>query len=117
MQFGEAVRTCLNKYVTFSGRASRSEYWYFSLFAYLAMFTASLANEGAGVIAYLLLILPMVAAYQRRLHDRDKSGWWIWSCVFILPIPWVFVWTVQRGTIGENRYGPDPMQLAGPRGR
>lgn len=99
MTFTTAIKTCLRKYVTFSGRASRSEYWYFFLFALLANIvtaaidwhlfstvvsvqsettsttTASSAQPTQSV-AGLLLFLPQLAASWRRMHDSGRSGFY-----------------------------------------
>jgi uncharacterized membrane protein YhaH (DUF805 family) len=88
--FGEAISTCFSKYVTFSGRASRSEYWFFVLFLVLGgiaatiidaiIFPGSLTSESGGpfnAIFSLATLLPSLAVSWRRLHDLDRSGWWI----------------------------------------
>ena len=85
--FGEAISVCFNKYVAFSGRASRSEYWYFFLFCILLGLATTLvdavifgvANELSPVNALtsLALFLPSLAVAVRRLHDTNRSGWWI----------------------------------------
>lgn len=73
-----AIETCLNKYADFSGRASRSEYWYFYLFFILADLTLSFSRvplvEDYGSLA---LVLPLFAAAARRMHDVGRSGWWM----------------------------------------
>lgn len=137
MGFKEAVRVCLKeKYVTFSGRASRSEYWWFLLATFLI--PALLAGIGfllmdfdtgqpstlsmiafslAGLF-YLGVILPMIAVAVRRFHDVNLSGWWYLGGLLAGMIPYVgilasiamFVVTVLRGTDGENRFGPDPLK-------
>ncbi len=117
----------LRKYATFSGRARRKEYWWFALFTTMlsgvlaAVDTMMIGAEkfieyGTGPLlgmASLALIVPTLAVAARRLHDRDKSGWWL----LLGLIPFVgaiilFVWFVQRGTIGANRYGADPVDDA-----
>lgn len=79
--FGEAISTCLNKYATFSGRASRSEYWYFYLFCTLIGIVGSFFElAGAPAVSALIslgLVLPSLAATVRRLHDMGRSGWWL----------------------------------------
>ncbi len=89
MGFGDAIRTCFGKYAVFSGRARRSEYWYFVLFGILvSMVTNTVdailfgAASGARLspissIASLALMLPQLSANVRRLHDTDRSGWWL----------------------------------------
>ena len=81
--FLEACKVCLNKYASFGGRASRSEYWYFVLFQTLlgmvaSAFDAAGQTEGAfGAVVTLGLLLPGFAVHWRRLHDTGRSGWWI----------------------------------------
>ena len=87
--FTEAIWVCLSNYITFSGRASRSEYWYFFLFSFLAGLLATVfdgiffgfsGDDAAGPlnsIVNLALLLPMVAVGFRRLHDINRTGWWI----------------------------------------
>ena len=116
MEFGEAIRKCLSDYATFQGRASRSEYWYFFLFVFLVSIAANvidgaIGTEVLGILVGLALLLPGIAVAVRRLHDRDKSGWW-YLLVFLPLIGAIIllVWFVQRGTPGSNRFGPDPLQ-------
>jgi uncharacterized membrane protein YhaH (DUF805 family) len=118
MDFGQAIKTCLNKYVTFSGRAQRSEYWYFFLFTILVNVAASVLDSamfGDMPVLYLIstlaLILPSIAAGVRRLHDTDKSGWWLLlSFIPVVGIIVLIVFFCQRGTVGPNQFGPDPLQ-------
>ena len=76
MNFGQAISSCLSKYATFSGRASRSEYWWFVLFQFLALFIAIMVSEVLYGLVALGLLLPALAVGARRLHDIGKSGWW-----------------------------------------
>lgn len=115
MSFGEAISKCLSEYVTFSGRARRSEYWYFFLFNLIASFVASALDMALGTmilqaLVALGLLLPAISVTVRRLHDKDKSGWWYWL-ILIPVIGWIvlLVWFVQSGTDGDNRFGPDPV--------
>jgi uncharacterized membrane protein YhaH (DUF805 family) len=79
---GNAISVCFTKYATFSGRASRREYWYFYLF-YIIAYVAGMivdATAGSGYIQYLFIIplwLPQVAVGVRRMHDVGKSGWFL----------------------------------------
>lgn len=85
--FLEAVSVCFRKFVTFSGRASRSEYWFFTLFAALAGFVTALADiaifgasdtvSPLNSIVSLIMFFPGLAVSWRRLHDTNRSGWWI----------------------------------------
>ncbi len=135
MGFTEAVRTVLTKkYATFSGRASRSEYWWFQLFYWIALVVVGIltvalaavfdANETSLFIfipiglLVLALLLPVIALQVRRFHDRDMSGWWYLGAVIVGNVPFVgilvwiavFVISCLKGTDGPNRFGPDPLR-------
>lgn len=95
--FGEAISTCFSKYVRFKGRASRSEYWFFVLFLVLASIVASIIDaalfpgsiETGGPINGLLSLgtfLPSLAVSWRRLHDTDRSGWWIGGMYIVVGV-------------------------------
>lgn len=116
MTFGQSIKTCLSKYVAFSGRAQRSEYWWWSLFVivltYGVMFIeiAVLGTAVLNLIISLALILPGIAVSVRRLHDLDRSGWWI--LIAIIPLVGaiiLLVWFCTKGTTGSNNYGQDPL--------
>ncbi len=118
MGFGEAVSACFSKYATFIGRARRSEYWYFVLFQILVNVVANAVDHAMGshvvsVLVDLVLFLPWLAVAVRRLHDVDKSGWWL-LVGFIPVIGWLllFIWVCTKGTLGPNRFGPDPLPAA-----
>lgn len=74
--FVEGIRTCLAKYAVFDGRAGRSEYWWFMLFVILAGSVGATVHEALGSVVLLCLLVPLVAAGTRRLHDTGHSGWW-----------------------------------------
>jgi uncharacterized membrane protein YhaH (DUF805 family) len=109
VDFFEAIKTCMRKYATFSGRAGRPEYWWFMLFVFLVSVVAQLVGgDQLNAIASLLLLLPMLSAAARRLHDVGKSGWL--QLVGVIPfIGWVLmvVWLCQR-SVGPNEYGAGP---------
>jgi uncharacterized membrane protein YhaH (DUF805 family) len=74
-----AIETCLQKFLDFSGRATRSEFWYFYLFWILADLVLSYSNVPFVDKYGSLVFLPAVlAAATRRLHDAGRSGWWLW---------------------------------------
>jgi uncharacterized membrane protein YhaH (DUF805 family) len=118
MQFQDAIRSGFRNYVTFSGRASRSEFWYWALFALLASIVGSIvdhtffpfASTGPieGLIS-LVLFLPGLAMGIRRLHDIDRSGWWWLIALTVIGIVLLLVWACTPGTAGANRYGADPL--------
>ena len=117
MDFTTAVKTGLSKYVTFSGRAARSEFWYFILFTIVAYIPALLIDiflfNGRPILYYLCLfglLLPGIAVSSRRLHDIDKSAWWLLlGFVPLVGAIVLIVWYCQRGTVGPNQFGPDPL--------
>lgn len=126
MDFQTAIRTCLSKYVDFSGRARRSEYWYFALFSFLVGVVTNILDAVIGTdydgatsggllntVASLALFLPGLAAGVRRLHDTDRSGWWI--LIGIIPIiGWILiiVWFCTDSK-PDNKYGPNPKGATG----
>src|SRR5262245_29957491 len=118
MNFGEAIASCFRNYVTFSGRAGRSEYWYWILFAILGSAATAIIDRSLfdtstisplNAIFSLVCFLPGLAVAFRRLHDIDRTGWW-WLLVFtVIGTIVLIVWACQKGTTGPNRYGPDPL--------
>ena len=116
MDFITAIKTCLAKYVGFGGRARRSEYWYFVLFLVVVSLALGAAGfEQIGNFFSVATLLPSLAVGVRRLHDTDRSGWWL----LLLLVPLVgaivlIVWFANRGTLGANRFGDDPLQQAQP---
>lgn len=116
MDFQTSIRTVLSKYATFTGRATRSEFWWFALFVILVNIATSIIDNliiGAPVlntISALGLLLPQLAAGVRRLHDIDRSGWWL-LIVLIPLIGWIVLifFNVQPSQQGANRFGPQPV--------
>ncbi len=103
MTFGESISTCFSKYATFSGRASRSEYWWWQLFTFLIG-----CIPLAGFIAIFVFFIPNLAVGVRRLHDTGRSGWnFLWA---FLPIIGTIILLVFFLTDSEsdNQYGPRP---------
>ena len=117
MGFGEAIASVFGKYATFSGRASRSEYWYFLLFYLLVNIGANFVasgpvwyGPGAGgpllALIPLAFFLPSIAVAVRRLHDIDRTGWWL--LIAFIPVIGAIVLLVFACTApspGQNRYG------------
>ena len=110
MDIQTSIKTCFNKYATFSGRASRSEYWFFILFSILGGIVAliidvmilgySIESEYTPInsIFSLVLIIPTIAAACRRLHDVNKSGWWQLISITIIGIIPLMIWLCSEGT-------------------
>src|SRR5947209_12237374 len=109
---------CMRHYADFSGRASRSEYWLFVLvflIIYAVCFAIDYNTSGFGqlmpliTIAYLAHFIPGLAVLVRRLHDVDRSGWWMLiSLVPVLGSIWLLVLLCSEGTYGPNQFGADP---------
>lgn len=138
----EAVKTCFQKFFTFSGRARRAEYWWFTLFN-------AIVGIALGVIGFLIgheslsnyysyaVTVPAIAVTARRLHDIDRTAWWLLLALlplvlvlvgvaiavsggdpmlmylglfaFMASVIVIFIFTVMRGTDGPNRFGEDPI--------
>ena len=118
MTFVEAIQSVISNYANFSGRARRSEYWYFALLAIIVNIVLGIVSQipVLGMIAVLLsgvwslaIIVPSLALVWRRLHDIGKSGVWF----FIAFVPLVgeillLIWLCKDSQPGENQYGPNP---------
>ncbi len=114
MGFGDAIKSGFNNYVTFSGRAARSEFWYWMLFSFIANLVAGIVDGilGLGLVGLLVslaLFLPGIAVSARRLHDIDRSGWWLLIAFTIIGIILLIVWDCTKGTTGANSFGADPL--------
>jgi uncharacterized membrane protein YhaH (DUF805 family) len=113
----------LSKYADFNGRARRKEYWMFALFqiiVYVILEVLLGVTNGSSLITILLVIyalgtlLPTLGVLIRRLHDQDKSGFWIFiSLVPFIGGIWLLVLTLIEGTRGPNKFGPDPKMAVG----
>lgn len=112
--FPESVVRCLRKYATFRGRATRAEYWWFSLFntllgmvAYAAVqhLMGTEAADGAASILQLVLFLPMLAVGVRRLHDIDFRGWWMLLGLTVVGIIPLVIFFCLPGKAAPNRFG------------
>lgn len=114
MDFMTAVKHVLANYANFSGRARRSKFWWWALFAMIVSVVAQIVDGAIGmpilyIITTLGLLIPNIAVAVRRMHDIGKSGWWI--LIVLIPLVGIILyiyWFVQRGTVGPNDYGQDP---------
>src|SRR6266496_4200202 len=114
MGFGDAIRSVFRQYASFTGRARRSEYWWFTLFAILVYLVAVLVDLAVNAPIFLILValallLPGLAVSVLRLHDSNRPGGWI----FISLVPFVgsiilLIFQCQDSTPGPNTYGPSP---------
>jgi uncharacterized membrane protein YhaH (DUF805 family) len=110
----------LKKYAVFSGRARRKEYWYFVLFNILIAIVlgiidgviGSSTNTGMGLLGgiyTLAVLIPSIAVSVRRLHDTNRSGWWLFiGFVPLIGAIILLVFMVQDSQAGKNRYGSNP---------
>ena len=130
MSFDQAIKVCFKKYADFNGRASRSEYWWFYLFAVIIMFGSAfvlsfvgalfgtaagsstldsdlevLANLGL-LIAIAIFFIPLLSASVRRLHDTNRSGWYVLFQLIPCVGPIILlIFLVQESSKGKNKYG------------
>jgi len=98
------------RYTDFNGRSGRAEYWWFVLGYFGALLILGLLGGFLGILLLLGAVVPSLAVNVRRLHDIDKSGWWIF--LGLLPLIGgiiVLVWHCMQGTNGPNRFGSDPL--------
>ncbi len=135
MTFTESIKACFHKYAVFSGRASRSELWWFVLFTLIFDFIPFV-----NIVASFVFFLPNLAVACRRLHDMGKSGWWLlvpnvclmifyfvihagnhtldlygdfMFLVFIITVTvtiWLLVEIMLPGKPGSNKYGNNPLR-------
>jgi uncharacterized membrane protein YhaH (DUF805 family) len=125
--FGEAISDGFSKYATFSGRSSRSAYWWWTLFYILVVIGASIVDTGLKsqvltALTWLAFIVPNLAVLVRRLHDTDRTGWWVFIS-FLPLVGWIILLVfVCTDSGGPNRYGTGPdgqsdMAVASPLGQ
>lgn len=108
----------LKNYAEFSGRARRKEYWMFMLFniivtCIIAVIDSAMGTVILGALYALAVFIPSIGVSIRRLHDTNRSGWWL--LIAFLPLIGslvLLVFFVLEGTAGENSHGVDPKQVA-----
>ncbi len=115
MSFMDAVKAVLTNYVGFSGRARRSEFWWYVLFLVIVDVVAMILNNLVGTtiistIVGLALLLPNLAVGARRLHDTGHSGWWQLIALTGIGIILLIVWWVGDSQPGQNKYGANPKE-------
>jgi uncharacterized membrane protein YhaH (DUF805 family) len=138
MSFTDAIKTCFKKYISFTGRAPRPEFWWFVLFMFVGNVALTMVYDLLGALFGLATLLPFAAVTCRRLHDIAKSGWWMFlpavGVVVMLLGMWMgiqflayagmlivaglnillIVWYCKRGDAEANRFGPPPLPSAEP---
>lgn len=120
LNFFDAIKICLSKYADFSGRARRKEYWYFTLFLWVTSFLLGFIEGYAGAFPYtqqsvfanifgLAVLIPALSNTARRLHDVNRSGWWMLiPLTFIGLIPFYY-WMFKKSDPEKNNFGENPM--------
>tara|TARA_B100000686_G_C16175454_1_gene658366 strand:- start:89 stop:457 length:369 start_codon:yes stop_codon:yes gene_type:complete len=116
------IQCITKKYAEFSSRASRKEFWLFFLSYCIAVVVLSVIDgivgtyhveSGYGLfsgIYVLVTLIPYLAVCVRRLHDTDRSGWWLLLWFFpLIGLIWFIVLCCLKGSDGENRFGADPL--------
>jgi uncharacterized membrane protein YhaH (DUF805 family) len=116
VSFGEAIRSGFDHYVKFEGRASRSAFWWWALFQFIVGVVAVILDAaifGSLGVVYALttlgLLLPSLSVAIRRLHDTDRTGWWL--LIYLIPLIGfivLLVFFLTDSDPGPNRYGPEP---------
>lgn len=108
----------LHKYAVFTGRARRSEYWYFALVNVVIGIILGLFGsfgKSINMVYSLAILIPSIAVGVRRLHDTNRSGWWL--LLLLIPvIGWIvlIVFMATEGTAADNQYGPNPKGSSSP---
>ena len=125
MGFAEAVKSFWSKYATFKGRSRRSEYWFIQLFLILTNLAVAgidlilmngdvdrfIRNGGGGIVGLIWIvvtIVPALAVLVRRLHDTQRSGWWVLLGFVPLGGIVLLIFTIRDSDSGKNRYGTSP---------
>lgn len=119
VSFSQAVRMAFDSYCRFQGRSSRSEYWWWVLFVAILSFGIGIvegilgfsmtAVQATSGILSLVLLLPGLGLSVRRLHDINKSGWWI--LLGLIPVVGgivLIIWFARNSQMQDNQYGPVP---------
>ena len=119
MNLGQSISHCFSNYFNFNGRSSRSEFWWFELFAISlsvlgSVWDASMGDtSGSGMMYWLFTaatFFPAIAVGARRLHDVGKSGWWQLIMITIIGLIPLIIWWATEGTKKNNSYGK-PIKL------
>jgi uncharacterized membrane protein YhaH (DUF805 family) len=120
VSFPDAIRLGFQHYFDFRSRSTRAEYWWWVLFVILTQQALNVVNIRIGILFGLAVLIPGLALGTRRLHDINKSGWWLlmWFGIFlirfgiflIVPVIVLIVWHTKPSDEETDKYGPDPRQ-------
>ena len=120
MDIVTAIKICFQKYFVIKGRASRSEYWWFVLFDLIFTVSCEVIDLSLGYSYYdygpfffisFITVIPIITAGIRRLHDVNKSGWWVLISLTIIGLIPLLIWNTSKGTRGKNRFGEYPLKF------
>ncbi|OKH87094.1 DUF805 domain-containing protein [Thalassospira sp. TSL5-1] len=122
MNFGEAISSGFRNYFNFRDRSSRSAFWWWQLFALVCAIVLSVVDSeflgwpnGGGPlnsVFNLVVFFPTLALGVRRLHDTDRSGWWMLLVMLpLIGIIVLIVWWCKPTQLGPNRFGPMPVDF------
>ena len=121
MTFSESISTCLRKYSDFRGRASLSEFWWYFLFYGLLGAGIAILGPTLGIgvklilkLAHLILSMPYLSVMTRRLHDVNRSGWWLLIGVTIIGMIPLLYWLSESGDAQANKYGAAVQRAVSP---
>ena len=123
MNFFESIKSCFIRYTDFSGRSMRSEYWNFAVFIIVLTIVADYLDAKIAGVSYLdyygfgtlsiiltiVTIVPSTAVSIRRLHDINKSGWWLLLALTVIGIIPLIYWACKKSDEKENRFGKNPL--------
>lgn len=119
MNFVDAIKSGFSRWSDFSGRSSRSEYWYWILFTVLlSCFLSFMGASGdtgslVGAFIWLFFALIQLSVSVRRLHDLGKTGWLLLLALIpVIGAIILLIWFATKGTTGPNEYGSDPLENA-----
>ena len=132
VKFSAAVEMGIRRYRDFQGRSTRAEYWWFTLFCVIGIVLTGIIDSAAGTetqsssaigwyfstlvpgffggIWALATLIPSLAVGARRLHDINRSAWWLLLEFTIIGAIPLIIWAIQQGDKGDNEYGADPRQ-------
>lgn len=115
MDFMTSIKYNFENYFSITGRASRSEYWWFTLFMLILYVIAGIMDSVVGFPIFylttaLILLAPSICVAIRRMHDVNKSGWWLLvSFIPLVGALYLLYLLVTKGTDGDNDFGADPL--------
>ena len=119
--FAEAIKSGFRNYFNFKGRSTRAELWWWVLFTLVTGFALAVVDSIIGTsgkpeeqgflegLFGLFTLLPTLALGTRRLHDINRSGWWMFLLLAIF-VGWfvLLLWSIRKGDQNPNKYGSDP---------